>query len=581
MLCREVPDMRAITAVFALALSCGVSAAQPAGEMLRPALSGSELQQAVRSLRGGNDVVVRHRAIGAEALAQLIQAAPPNPGSFDSLEVSDSLILGGLQLADTTVNISLKLHENVFTETAIFQRVNFKENVNISGNTFRSVASFKDSTFLEAAEWSTNTFAAFATFEHATFAREVIFYLDHFEGVADFSFVRFEGPASFERVEFTRDVEFAGAGVARSFQLNDSTISGVAGFRDLRLGESAMFARTVFSKDAFFDSVRGGQDSKLLFYATTFNGRTYFDGSVIDQISFSSRSEPGAAPGPLPSTPASAAALLLERRFYPPTSFQKVAVFRNVQCEHADFTEAEFQDQADFLGMRIGRWASFTGATFRDDVTFLGAVFPDPPAEGEQSRRGLAFEGTHFKGRVSLNRRQLFRDRAWWQRVTGEDSKLVTTSATTWYALEEVFRASGNLYAQNEAYYQRRLLAYADREQVDESALSNYLSWAFWGYAVRPLRLIFWITVIFAVFTAVYWSQIASRGVQAIRDAIIFSAKTAWTFRYGYERARTPAFKAITLVQSIGTKVLALCLLHVLSNVSPFLNAVLGKLLPL
>jgi hypothetical protein len=45
------------------------------------------------------------------------------------------------------------------------------------------------------------------------------------------------------------------------------------------------------------------------------------------------------------------------RRFYSPTVFEKLAVFRRLEAERVDFTEAEFQNQADFIRARFSNLA--------------------------------------------------------------------------------------------------------------------------------------------------------------------------------------------------------------------------------
>jgi hypothetical protein len=188
-------------------------------------------------------------------------------------------------------------------------------------------------------------------------------------------------------------------------------------------------------------------------------------------------------------------------------------------------------------------------------------------------------DGAHFKGRVFLNIAQLLEDKRWWT-FGPAVPKVMTSTSTTWYALEELFKASGNLKAQNEAYYQRRLLAYTDVTQTDESAVGNFWSWAFWGYGVRPARLLAWILLVFAIFTFIYWRELPPAVTSRFARAAMFSLNNSWKWKYGFDNAQTPLFKAITLTQSIATKVLLICLLQALSNVSPVLNSIAGKFIP-
>jgi hypothetical protein len=179
-----------------------------------------------------------------------------------------------------------------------------------------------------------------------------------------------------------------------------------------------------------------------------------------------------------------------------------------------------------------------------------------------------------------LNWNQLVEDRPWLQTQKEARLNVVSSNPTTWYSLEEVFRRSNNLRGQNEALYQRRLLSRKLRETVVENSFSNYLSWLFWRYGVRPLRLMSWMAIVFLLFTWLYWTQSPNKGFRRVKTAIEFSIRNSWKFNYGYERSRTPPFKVATLTHSFSSKILALLLLQVFANISPLLNSVLGKLLP-
>ena len=95
-------------------------------------------------------------------------------------------------------------------------------------------------------------------------------------------------------------------------------------------------------------------------------------------------------------------------------------------------------------------------------------------------------------------------------------------------------------------------------------------------------RLFAWIILLFAVFTAIYFTQTKSLNnlVQRLKFALAFSWRTSLTLGYGYQQSRTTLFKTLTLVHSIAFKIMLLCLLKAVANVSPLLNDLIGKLLP-
>jgi hypothetical protein len=61
---------------------------------------------------------------------------------------------------------------------------------------------------------------------------------------------------------------------------------------------------------------------------------------------------------------------------------------------------------------------------------------------------------------------------------------------------------------------------------------------------------------------------------------LAFTWLTSWKMLYGFTNSRSLLFKGLTLLHALGFKVLLVCLVQVISNVSPLLHTILGKLLP-
>jgi hypothetical protein len=62
--------------------------------------------------------------------------------------------------------------------------------------------------------------------------------------------------------------------------------------------------------------------------------------------------------------------------------------------------------------------------------------------------------------------------------------------------------------------------------------------------------------------------------------SLAFSARTAWELKYGYDNSVTPAFRMITLSESVLAKVLLACFAYALTQASPLLSELMKKLIP-
>jgi hypothetical protein len=149
-------------------------------------------------------------------------------------------------------------------------------------------------------------------------------------------------------------------------------------------------------------------------------------------------------------------------------------------------------------------------------------------------------------------------------------------------SLRNAFARSGNLKASNEAMYWRRV---SERNKAGYSRLANDASHLFWGYGLRPVRVFAWLIVLNVLFGLAYWSQTSSEQLggwsRRITAVTAFTLRSSWRLTWGFDHARTPVFKAITLVHSVASKILLVCLLHAMSNTSPLLNELLGRVLTL
>jgi hypothetical protein len=170
-----------------------------------------------------------------------------------------------------------------------------------------------------------------------------------------------------------------------------------------------------------------------------------------------------------------------------------------------------------------------------------------------------------------------------WSQIS---NSLDSGNVDTLRRIEAAFKQLGDLEGQNEVMYRRRHLE--GSQSTGWRRIFNRAELAFWGYGVRPLRLLGWMFALFAVMTIVYWTQTRSlakggnrikNALQRLRFALAFSLRTSWTLGFGFKNARTRLFQTITISHSIAFKILLLLLLQAFANTSPLLNQLVGKLI--
>jgi hypothetical protein len=123
--------------------------------------------------------------------------------------------------------------------------------------------------------------------------------------------------------------------------------------------------------------------------------------------------------------------------------------------------------------------------------------------------------------------------------------------------------------------------------------LWNHFSEVFWGFGARPLRLILWMTIIYLLFTLVYYIELLHRpgvaranreahkhDLKILRQILYFSFRNSLTLTYGFERSRTLLYKIITLFQAVLAKAMLVLLFQAFANISPLLHDFLGKIVP-
>ena len=486
----------------------------------------------------------------------------------------------------------------------------FQDKTDFSKTVFQDRVDFDDATFQDEVNFDDVIFQGYVGFDHTTFqSKGWASFNAFFQDTTSFRNTSFQGDTSF-MAKFKKDVEFSdsnflgkvffmGAAFQDLASFSNIAFHGWVSFSLAKFKRNASFSDCIFHKDVYFNDVNFKESlsnfmikkGRLDFICVNFEGRAYFENTKIYKLRFSPQKWSVEAEGQgvvlrIPGSPA---------------TFEKRAVFKKLQCFHANFSEAEFRDYVDFSGARFINSANFGNTTFEGEVNFFRTEFPllslltsksykasqnntdiwDILGEAGQNDVGLILDDVRFQKTFNLN----------WEQIKG---KINTERTETWRVLEEAFKNSGNLKGQNEAMYQRRLLEAKESRERSGICLmwkkfaNAFFCW-FWGYGVRPLRLLGWVVILYLVMTSIYWTQTKplseyrSRRLgqwERLKFAFGFSIHTSWRFGYGYMHSRTLLFKFLTLFHAIIFKIMLVLLVISFSNISPLLREIFGKLLP-
>jgi hypothetical protein len=400
---------------------------------------------------------------------------------------------------------------------------------------------FNDAVFKAAAGFLGDTFSADTSFGGAKFNR-----------VAQFSFSRFgndpdkQGPIS-DKGPFSLS-EFFGEGI----------------FRNTKFEELAFF-RTSFRDGVDFHKARGG---KLSFQSTSVTGRANIDDATLDEFGLYSA--------------------------YQQTRIDGDISFRGSSIDNLHFDRVVFKRGVDFQEASFKSNFDISQGFFGEDVRLDGARLPDAVT----GKRAFAFDDVTLDKGLFIDADQWFSDASWWAfwrenqpRIDAanpdfEDQE-VAKQRQFWREMGRAFALAGNLQLKNDAEYRVQQIIEPDLPQPQRlfSALSRW----FWGYGVRPARVFIWFAVSLSAFALLYWTQLGSsnprtegfrRALTRAKQATVFSWRTSWELKFGYEHSVTDAFRAVTVVQSVLSKLLLACFAYSLTQTSPLLSDLMRKLLP-
>ena len=394
--------------------------------------------------------------------------------------------------------------------------------------------------------------------------------------------MRFDGETSFRGTVFRDSVSFRDVGIVKSLLFTHTQFPGLTLFDGLH---------RIPDPDARFQSgPPGGLDeSALVMHGVRFLGPASFDGVRVRKLLFPTNLSPTRRQPP---------------RLTRPLFCDEPVSFRGLRCEEADFSGAVFQNTVDFSRASFEKSVSFRQAVFKDSAFFGDTVFPT---------RGLNLDRVLFVKR-GVSADQLTQG----QLDTDGDSEV-------WESLELAFRNAGNLEAMNEATYQKRLM----KMRGVKGTLLDRVSYVTWGFGVRPWRTVGWMLGLFGAFYAVcvLWAsrieapvadesaeqKLLAEGLRVLREverrlgppgnaaveaiepaesaapAPVSKYRTAFDYArdsvlkpfYGWKHTTSRLLGTMAVGAWAGMAALVVCFFQVLTNVSPFVRELVGKILPL
>jgi len=480
----------------------------------------------------------------------------------------DKVIVIPVSLSFTTTQFTSKYAPNFTFLDTIFEGQIIFESVDFGPAYVR----FDNSTFQEQASFDSSNFESQVTFLGATFKQLVLFNGSKFKNNVTFDDVDFQDDVYFNswvesELRIDKLASFKKAFIKKDLSFVLVIFGGEPDFTEANITGSVSFEGCKVAGNAFFtdlNSVTGAKTGSLTFADTAFSERAYFNNAKLNELSFSYQMAENEDTGQQgASTGASS-----------PVVFDKRSAFTGLDCNRAKFHDVEFRDYADFSEAKFANHVDFSNAIFEGGVSFYNSQFPRlGSGTPKDAQSGIVLRGAQFLKGVNLD----------WKQI---DGSLNSRNPDTLKRLESAFKQSGDLEGQNEVLYRRKYLegSQAGRWQ----RLTNRFDLFFWGYGVRPLRLLGWMSFVVMLFTIIYLTQTRALGAggnklksafKRLKFALAFSLRTSWSLGFGINNACTPTFKVITLVHSIGFKILLLCLLQAFANTSPLLNQLVGKLI--
>jgi uncharacterized protein YjbI with pentapeptide repeats len=511
----------------------------------------------------GHSLTIDDSVIDGDLVATSVQGAIDIRNSVvnGTLTLSKLTIPSTVNLSRTTIEGAFLAQDATFRGTFVADRTIFKNKVELMGAGFADSASFRGAEFHNTAQFlaglrrsrdevkSVPTFHD-VDFEEAVFHRSANFIDVHFSGHTNFQFVQFQGDANFGNCHFG-----AGPRLKATGPFYQTVFAGGVQFRSAEFGNMKFWKTTFRQRTGFEDVVA----RDLLFMLPSFYGPVDFSDSRIQRLEFH---------GWLP--------------------IESDVTFRGAIIGNAQFFNVLFVKGADFQGANFKSELAFRRSTFGGDVHFEEAAIP----------KTFTIGNCRFIKGLFANSEQMFLPSprwAFWREETptfefsrtfmvtddfAHEELRAVDEIQSWRELQHGFNAAGNLEMENYALFHLR--SADERRKVGWSRFRETISRWFWGFGVRPFRVLPWLAGVVFVFALLYRTQIDGSLAlwPAAKQAVMFSARTAWEFRYGYQNSRTTFFRIATTVESVASKAIVALFAYALSRTSPLLNELLTRLIP-
>jgi uncharacterized protein YjbI with pentapeptide repeats len=383
--------------------------------------------------------------------------------------------------------------------------------------------------------------------------------------------VVFENDLTFENVEFQGAVYFQGSIFQKRVLFKQVDFKEVSDFSGTLFLASATFNGCQFTQQANFSNGKLGTDAKLFFTGYKLEVPLDFSNStVLGKITFEGLDQTLQITNKIYLNAINANLLQPAGELH----LKNVEVSNNIYLDRSKWILLDFAEGASgmhrpirldgFCDLRDGHFvtADFAGAEFGKGGDFEGARFDT-----------ISFQRTKIREPIRIS----------WKQLDGKlkrvnDNKPIDKDS--YRQLELNFKNLNDLKGENETQYQRKTI-WEGRS----------FAWLFTGYWVRPLRILGWLVLVFAVFAIANW--IAFRRTWFIGDRpyntllgmlpyplqlTLYAAALKPNVPEGFLAKRRG--QCLFLVEFIIFKFLEICVVIVLSNTSPLLKQIVPYFFP-
>ncbi|CAN7192739.1 hypothetical protein LJR084_000545 [Variovorax sp. LjRoot84] len=448
----------------------------------------------------------------------------------------------------------------------------FEGRLDLSGSVFEERAQFSGSRFRAGLDLTQTVFKRSARFDKTQIDFRLLTYLTSFEADASFSGAQFPSePTGFIDVKFGARADFSKAKFqgATTFR---SAFSDEVTFDDAFFDRRIAFIRSTFPRPVYFRNLQDTrisdhEDHGLWFASATFKDTAFFDGAKVRRLSLK---QP-------PRVGRDGKATSRKGPVYDglPTVFEKDVSLVAASCDHCDLASSVFRGRTLFARAEVKQVLDLSGSTFSGPLVLARTILPasqspldaddgcKPP--GGVPRRGVAADGASFEKGI-------------FGQVPLLSTAIRSADADTWNTFAEAFKGLGDHDGELHARYCAQLVKSGTGTPWD--VFTDRLSYQFWGYQTKPDRVLLWVFAWWLMFVPIYFTQTAPLGTMSrrVKFAMRFSAERCWKVDLKGTAATTPLFKALTVAQSIGAKVMAILFLKAVTSRFPLLDGVLSKI---